>query len=229
MVRKPSKPAKRRSGAGTRAARVKAGKGAPRKARPSPKTARAAGPAGARRAPGGTAPGRPTIFISYRHAAPTTEIATKLFTALVPAGEAWNADVFMDDNEVEPADLFDEKMVEALDRTTHFVVLLTNAYWSSDYCRKEVARIVERFEARAPVRLLFVMVEELNPDHFIFAKDRLSGRIKSASPLIAKIGDVQFLGPFDANRRLVRLAWESEAKLGDQLAQLVQRLQRVMA
>ena len=135
----------------------------------------------------------------------------------------------MDDHEVEPADLFDEKIVSALDRTTHFVVLLTNAYWGSDYCRKEVARIVERFEAQAPVRLLFVLVEDLNPDYFLFTRDRLAGRIKSTSPLIEKIGDVQFLGPFDENRRLVRLAWENEARLGDQIAQLIRRLQRVIA
>lgn len=173
------------------------------------------------------APARPTIFISYRHAPPTTAIANRLFTALVPAAEAWNADVFMDTN-LAPSDLYDAEILSALDRTTHFIVLLNNEYWSSAYCRKEVARIVERFERDRGVLLLFVKVEELDPKHFIFSKDRSAGRIRSDNPLIERIGDVQFLGPFDESGRLVRLCWENEAKLGDQLAQLVNRLERVI-
>ena len=169
-----------------------------------------------------------TVFISYRHAAPTTDIANRLFTALAPPAEVWEADVFMDDHAIEPADLFDAEIIAALDRTTHFIVLLTNGYWASAYCRKEVARVVERFETGGGVRLLFVLVEELDPNHFTFSRDRAAGRIRSDSPLIARIGDVQFLGPFDENRRLVRLSWEDEAKLGDQLAQLVKRLERVI-
>ncbi len=134
----------------------------------------------------------------------------------------------MDDHDIEPADLFDQKIIAALDRTTHFIVLLTNSYWSSEYCRKELARAVERFEKGRKALLLFVKVEELDPNHFTFAKDRVSGRIKSANPLIQKIGDVQFLGPFNEARQLVRLQWENEAKLGDQIAQLVRRLGRVV-
>ena len=164
-------------------------------------------------------PARATIFLSYRHAPPTTEIATRLFTALVPASEVWDAEVFMDDNAIEPADLFDEKIIEALDRTTHFIVLLTNGYWSSQYCRKELSRAVEHFEKGRKARLLFVKVEELDPNHFTFSKDRSAGRIKSDNPVIGKIGDVQFLGPFNESRQLVRLQWESEATLGDQIAQ----------
>jgi hypothetical protein len=171
---------------------------------------------------------RPTIFLSYRHAPPTTDIASKLFVALVPAAEAWDADVFMDDHDIEPADLFDQKILAALDRTTHFVVLLTNSYWSSEYCRKELARAVERFEKGRKALLLFVKVEELDPKYFTFAKDRVSGRINSDNPLIENVGNVQFLGPFNEARQLVRLQWENEARLGDQLAQLVKRLELVV-
>jgi hypothetical protein len=160
---------------------------------------------------------KPTIFISYRHAPPTAAIASRLYIALVPAAEVW-----------EPADLFDTTIIAALDRTTHFIVLLTNAYWSSPYCRKEMARIVERFEHDRSVRLLFVMVEELQPEHFTFAKDRASGRIVSDDPVLRTVGDVQFLGPFDESRRLVRLKYDNDALLGDQLAQLIRRLERVI-
>jgi hypothetical protein len=166
----------------------------------------------------------PTVFISYRHEPPTTAISRRLYTALVPAAEVWNAAVFMDDHDLEPADLFDQKIIQALDRTTHFVVLLTNSYWSSPYCRKELARIVDRFQADRSVRLLFVKVDELDPNHFIFNRDRPSG-----DSVIDKIGDVQFLGPFNDQLQLVRIVWENPAVLGDQIAHLIRRLERVIA
>ena len=47
-------------------------------------------------------------------------------------------------------------------------------------------------------------------------------------PRVQRIGDVQFLGPFDAYGRLVRLEWDKPPFLSDQLAQLVQRLGSVV-
>jgi hypothetical protein len=170
----------------------------------------------------------PTVFISYRHDSPAFDIASKLYIALVPAAEFWGADVFMDEHDIEPADLFDRTILDALDRTTHFIVLLTNSYWSSSYCRKELARVVERFERDGSVRLLFIKVEELDPNHFTFTKDRTAGRIRSGHPIVDRIGDVQFLGPFDDRLQLVRLAWDRPAMLGDQVAQLISRLERVI-
>lgn len=170
----------------------------------------------------------PCVFISYRHAPPTTDIARHLYTALVPASEAWGAELFMDEQGIEPADLFDEVILGALDRCTDFVVLLNNAYWSSAYCRKELLRLLGRFERDRSVRLHFVMVEKLEPQYFTFAKDRAAGRIESDDPRVQRIGDVQFLGPFDAYGRLVRLEWDKPPFLSDQLAQLVQRLGSVV-
>jgi hypothetical protein len=170
----------------------------------------------------------PGIFISYRHAPPTTAIARELYTALVPPAEAWGAELFMDEQDIEPAELFDEVIVGALDRCTDFVVLLSNGYWSSAYCRKELLRVLGRFERERSVRLHFVKVDELDPAHFSFAKDRAAGRIVSDDAQVQRIGDVQFLGPFDAYGRLVRLSWEQPAGLSDQLGQLVQRLGRVV-
>jgi hypothetical protein len=169
-----------------------------------------------------------TIFISYRHQPPSAEIAQKLYEALAPAADTWGAEVYMDRHAVEPGGLFDREIVDALDRTTHFVALLNNSYWGSDYCRKEIARVVERFERGRRVRLLFVKAEEFDLAHFSFDRDRQSGRISSRDPIIDKVGDLQFLGPFNAARQLERLAWEHEARLGDQLAALVKELERVV-
>lgn len=169
-----------------------------------------------------------TIFISYRHQPPSAQIAEKLYEALVPAADTWGAEIYMDRHAIEPGGLFDREIVDALDRTTHFVALLNNSYWGSDYCRKEIARVVDRFEKRRSVRLLFVKAEEFDLAHFSFNRDRRSGRISSDDPIIEKVGDLQFLGPFDDARQLERLAWEREARLSDQLAALVKELERVI-
>jgi hypothetical protein len=171
------------------------------------------------------------IFISYRHEGPdppTTALARRLRAALTPATEVWDADLFMDDHDLEPAELFDPKILQALDRTTHFIVLLTNSYWGSEYCRKELNRVIDRFERDRSVRLLFVKVDELDPNYFMFNKDRTAGRLQSVHPVIDKIGDVQFLGPFDEQLRLVRLKWEQPGVLVDQIGQLVKRVERVV-
>jgi NAD(P)-dependent dehydrogenase (short-subunit alcohol dehydrogenase family) len=163
-------------------------------------------------------PARPAIFISYKHANPTTGIATKLFEALRPAANAWGADLFMDKTSVEPSDLFDSKIVAALERTTHFIALLNNTYWNSAYCQKEITRAVERFEEdRGSVRLLFVKAGNFNPDH-----------LRLRNKLVARVGDVQFLGPFNAARQLERLEWENEARLDDQIADLIQSMEGVI-
>jgi hypothetical protein len=183
--------------------------------------------AAAARSPKGTvaARSRPTIFISYRHESPTAEIAQKLRLALLPPAAAWNADLFMDSQSIEPGTLFDPQIIAALDRTTHFIVLLTNAYWNSPYCRKELERAMRRFGKDGSVVPLFVKAEELDPKYFILAPDSRSGRIRGGEPVIRKIGDVQFLGPFNEQWQLVRLKWEQPAALGDQIAQLIKRLE----
>lgn len=186
-------------------------------------------PDAARRERVSAAVSKPTIFISYKHADPWARVAQKLYEALSPAAETWDADVFMDQHDIEPADLFDKVIVDALDRTTHFVALLSNSYWASPYCRKEISRVIERFEKNRSTRPLFVKAEEFDVEHFSFDKDRALGRIKTRDPLVRKVGDLQFLGPFNGARQLERLAWEHEAKLSDQIAQLINRLQAVIA
>jgi hypothetical protein len=170
----------------------------------------------------------PTLFISYRHASPTTDIAARLREQLLPAAEGWNAEVFLDDNALEPSSLLDRGILAALNRTTHFIVLLTSGYWASAYCRLELARAIERFENKENIRLLFVLAQKLDPKHYITEKDRAAGRITSDDPLIARLSDIVFLGPFNAQRQLVRLEYEHPAVLDDQLADLIARLERVI-
>ncbi|HTN50134.1 MAG TPA: toll/interleukin-1 receptor domain-containing protein [Burkholderiaceae bacterium] len=154
-------------------------------------------------------------------------IANKLHVAVSPAADTWNADVFMDTHEIEPGGLFDAAIIAALKRTTHFIILLNSSYWASEYCRKELALAVERFEKGLDIALLFVMVDKLDPKHFAFDKDRRAGRIKT-EPLLKNVGMVSFLGPFDPYNGLVRMQYENEATLSDQIADLVRRLDEIM-
>jgi hypothetical protein len=187
--------------------------------------ARAASRKPARKPPvAGAAPARqPTIFISYTHRKPSADIANKLRLALRPAADTWGAALFMDQSELEPGDLYDQKIVAALDRTTHFISLLNDEYWDSKYCQKELYRVLDRFEAdRSSARLLFVKAGSF---------DETLYRIKTEGPIarvVRAVGDLQFLGPFDNVRRLVRLSWENEAVLGDQISELVRSLKGVI-
>src|SRR5688572_22571301 len=86
---------------------------------------------------------RPTVFISYRHGDPSTLMAREVYTALAAISDGLHFDLFMDQNDIEPAALFDKVILDGLDRTTHFLVLLDNQYWASSYCRKELAHAIQ--------------------------------------------------------------------------------------
>jgi len=168
-----------------------------------------------------------TIFISYRHGEPSTRIADALYTALSAVSDGMGFELVMDKSAIAPADLFDRKILDGLNRTTHFLALLDNEYWASDYCRKELAHAVNRFENGEDVLLLFVMAGAIKPQFMTFDRDRASGRI-SSDPLIKRIGDLQFLGPFSKTRRLERLKYEEPSALDDQISGLIDQLERVL-
>lgn len=169
----------------------------------------------------------PTVFISYRHGDPSTEIANALYNALSAVAPGMGFEIFMDRHAVEPADLFDKVILDGLSRTTHFLALLDNDYWASTYCRKELAHAVTRYEQGEPVRLLFVMAGPIKPEFLTLDPDRAAGLIPS-DPLFRRIGDLQFLGPFDKGGRLERLKYENRAALHDQIKYLIDELERVM-
>jgi hypothetical protein len=170
---------------------------------------------------------RPTVFISYRHGDPSTLIANEVHTALDAVADGLGFDLFMDQNDIEPADRFDDVILEGLNRTTHFLALLDNEYWASKYCRKELAHAITRYEKGEPVRILFVKAGAIKPEYLMLKKDREAGHIKT-EPLIERVGDLQFLGPFDKARRLQRLKPESINDLRDQISDLIDELARVI-
>ena len=168
------------------------------------------------------------LFISYKHGDPSTRIAKSLYDYLDAVSDALKFEIFMDDEALRASDNWQEIIDQALAKATHFIALLGTDYWLSGACQHELCKAVERFETEGSPKLLFVMAESIRPDLFTFDKSRRTGRLSSSNPTINKVGDLQFLGPFDDNNRLVRLAWEHPAIFNDQLAQLLERLERTL-
>lgn len=171
----------------------------------------------------------PLVFISYKHADPSSMVATKLRDKLEVVSDGLGFRVFLDDEDLRAGDTWEQELQTALGEMSHFIALLSDDYWLSRECRKELAQAINRFEDGRRTRLLFVMVEEMRPDLLTLSRDRSSGRLASDDPQIQRIGDIHFLGPFDANKRLVRLEWENPARLRDQLKQLVDRFERTLS
>lgn len=169
-----------------------------------------------------------TVFISYRHGYPGTKIANAVYLAFSAVKVALGFDLFMDQHEIEPADLFDEVIIEGLDRTTHFVVLLDNDYWSSNYCRKELDHSLARWEKDENIRVLFVMAAEIRPEYMTFRGDNQASAENSKEPRLKRVGQLQFLGPFTRERRLEPLKYDKHRQLRRQIATLIDELEKVL-
>lgn len=171
---------------------------------------------------------RKTVFISYRHGDPSTRIADTLYTALSAVREGMGFELFMDRHSIEPSALVDKTILAGLKRTTHFIALVDNDYWASNYCRLELDHAVDGFEKGRPVRLLFVMAGAIKPEYMMLKKKWGAKKGKNRDSLVSRIGDLQFLGPFNKARRLVRLEYETPSTLADQISGLIDELARVL-
>jgi TIR domain len=170
----------------------------------------------------------PYLFISYKHGDPSTKIAKRFYDRLDVVSEGLGFQLFMDDKLISGGDQWSMEVEQALHRTTHFIALLNDDYWLSKECRRELRHALIRFEKSGTPRLLFVLAEQMRPELLSFDKDRKTGALTSDDPKVGKVGDLHFLGPFDEHLRLVRLDWQDPGKLSDQLAQLVDRLEKTL-
>lgn len=168
------------------------------------------------------------IFISYKHGDPSTRIAKHLYDHLSAVSDALDITLYMDDKDNLGGDPWSVNVETALNLTTHFIALLDTQYWLSKECRRELLHALNRFENTRVPRLLFVKAQEIRPDLFRFDKDRAKGELVSPEPQVQAIGDLHFLGPFDDNLRLVRLYSDDPPRMQDQIAQLLDRLERVL-
>lgn len=172
---------------------------------------------------------QPVVFISYKHSGYSTQVARKLCDALEVVSDALGIRVFLDD-EINPSEEWKEKVNAAMGEMTHFIALLTNEYLlkRSTECRRELLTAVQRYEDGGKTKLLFVLVDDISPGLISLSADRKAGKLVSDEPRVEKLGDINFLGPYNDAKQLVRLEWENDGRLSDQIKQLIDQFQRTL-
>ncbi|WP_296556138.1 toll/interleukin-1 receptor domain-containing protein [Pigmentiphaga sp.] len=172
---------------------------------------------------------QPVVFISYKHADYSTRVARKLCDALEVVSDALGIRVFLDD-EINPSEEWKATVNATMGEMTHFIALLTNEYLlkRSTECRRELLTAVQRYEDGGKTRLLFVLVDDISPGLISLSADRKAGKLVSDEPRVEKLGDINFLGPYNDAKQLVRLEWENDGRLSDQIKQLIDRFQRTL-
>jgi len=168
------------------------------------------------------------IFISYKRDQTTTKVAESLYKRVLVNLKAHGFAVpFFDQRSIDAGELWSEKIDQALARTTHFIALLNTDYWLSEQCQRELREAVRLYEAAGSPRLLFVMAEKIDPGALEVSADGRSASVKTPFPQIKHLGQINFLGPYDAAGRLVPLACADPVKLADQLYDLLQDIKRL--
>jgi hypothetical protein len=173
---------------------------------------------------------RPLVFISYRHGEPWTDLTRRLHIRLKNVSRALGFDLFIDEG-MDAGVLWAAHLQEQLKATTHFVCILCDDYWESVECQRELMFAVESFRATGEPRLLFVLAEAMSPEYLTFDNDGQSGRLDrpgDGGRVVQSVSDVNFLGPFDSNRRLEPLSQDSAPRFAEQLTQLVKRLKETL-
>lgn len=163
------------------------------------------------------------IFISYKRAEPTRLVAELLYKKLrVNLGGHGFEDPFFDRKSIEAGDLWSPQIDQALDQATYFVALLSDDYWLSEQCQRELLGAVERWEEHGRPRLLFVLTERMDPSALVLDPGERKASVTRKFPQIEGLSEINFLGPYDSAGRLVRLDCTEHLKLSDQLFDLVQ-------
>ena len=162
------------------------------------------------------------LFISYKHDELSTRYAREIYQHFAAYADGLDFELYMDDADNLAGCEWAGNVDEALQRCSHFLVLLTTAYWLSPECRRELAASLARFEATQSPRLLFVLGQDLRPDLLKFDRARGTAVLESPQPHIERVSDIHFLGPYDRSTRLVRLSSDAVER-SDQYAQLLTR------
>ena len=169
------------------------------------------------------------IFISYKRGEPTTHVAELLFKKIrINLGKSYGfAEPFFDKRSIDAGDLWGQEIDLALAETTHFIALLSDEYWLSEQCQRELLAAVNRFEQSGLPKLLFVLTELMDPNALSLAGDDKTAGLKTPFPKVEHLGQINFLGPYDNTGRLSKLKCKDDIALKDQLYDLVQDIKKV--
>jgi hypothetical protein len=168
------------------------------------------------------------IFISYTRGEPTTQIAEMLYKRIKVNLSAYGfAETFFDKRSIDAGDPFSEEIDQAMAQTTHFIALLSDDYWLSEQCQRELQDAVNRYEQSGLPKLLFVLTEKMDPNALLMAQDGKSAGLKTPFPKVQHLGQINFLGPYDQAGRLSKLKCNDEIALKDQLYDLIQDIKKI--
>lgn len=163
------------------------------------------------------------LFLSYRHDAPWTSMAQRFAVKLGNVADEWGVELFLDSRVLLPGDPWRATLDGALAGCTLFLCLLCDDYWASAECRRELRAVLERRARGQAVRVAVVLCEAMRPELLRFNPDG------SAVGDVARMGDFQFLGPFDTTQRLQPLGEIAEGALRNRAVQtMVDALQQVL-
>jgi hypothetical protein len=155
------------------------------------------------------------VFISYKHEDPWVAMAEKFRIKLDNYGPAWDLEYFIDSAQIDVGDTWRGNIDAALADCTHFLSLLCDTYWESAECRREVDAVLKRRAAGEAVRPMFVLAEPMKPSLLHFnAKGEPVGDV-------SRVGDFQFLGPYNEMRQLVALTRIDKAQWGDAIEKML--------
>lgn len=180
---------------------------------------------------GDVAPGR-HIFISYKRGPRSTPAAERLqerFEVQLPVGST----AFFDRRSIEAGEPWQDAIDTYMARATHCLALISIGFWRSQQCRRELDLALQGYAAGGRPRLLLVLAERLDPNELSLdqarAQAELDADTEAQVPLqrIRSLGQLNFLGPHDTAGRLVRLKFEDDLELDDQLAELVAEIKRL--
>lgn len=165
------------------------------------------------------------IFISYKRASITTPIAETFYRKVKINLEGIGfKNTFFDRKSIEAGDHWSQAIDDALDRTTHFIALLSDEYWLSEQCQRELLGAVERNESGGSPILLFVLTELMDPQALVIDRTQSRGALQRKFPQIERLSEINFLGPYDDAGRLIRLNCTDPMLLGDQIFRLIETI-----
>lgn len=164
------------------------------------------------------------IFISYKRAEPTTAVAELLDKRIRVNLSAYGfAQPFFDKHSIEAGHPWSPAIDQALARTTHFIALLSDDYWLSEQCQRELREAVRLYELTGTPRLLFVLTEKMDPNA-LRMDSAGSATVVTPFPTVEHLGQINFLGPYDKAGQLIALDCVNLQVLKDQLFDLVQAI-----
>ncbi len=132
----------------------------------------------------------PYVFMSYKHEPNTTGVTERFYQQLRMYQKGLGlAGVFMDKGDLKAGDPWRAEIETALQQTTHFVIMLTDCYWLSDECHKELAYAVKRYQqgGTEAMRLLFVQVQKIAPDLLLFDQEAADANVAFLNKELSKV------------------------------------------